>query len=265
MRRHSYPAAFVLACALSACASSPDSVQSPAPQRFNPATDPYWADPRWQAALLQSVQAVVHNPVDAADMSTPGLHGEVQFTLADGSIEYPDLAASTGDPNVDRLMLQQVVSAQPPKPTGPYAGQAHDFTLELDMPTPFESFQYSVYASIDYQKVYPKDPILAGATGNTTVDFDYLDGRANNISMTISSKNKELDKSSIGAVTKAVLPPAPQAYAGKSMHMEVIVCYTLMESSTDIKNKCPTEKNVIVVLGTRIVRATISVGMGGYR
>lgn len=235
---------------IAACSSVPNHDDAAAtPHRFDPVTDPYWLDPQWDKALLDAVQSVVHDPVGAADMTVRGLRATVKFTFADGAIEWPALTAGTGNPDLDDLLLRQVASAKVPRPTGLHAEEPHDFIMDLDMPTPFESFQYSVYASIDRQKVYPKNPILAGATGNTTVDFDYLDGKANGITIVTSGKNRDLDKASLDAVTKAVMPPAPPVYAGKALHMEVIVCYCLNDS----KN-CPDARNVVLVRGTRTVR-----------
>lgn len=256
MRRYGYPIAFLLSCALSACGSAPAGV--------NPDTRAYWSDPFWQEALLSTVQSAVHQP----DTGTPiiGVNGMVRFTVSEGVIEHPEIIASTGYANLDKLMLQQVASAKPPETWGPHASEPHEFELLLDMLTPLDSLQYNIYRAIDYQKVYPKDPIIRGDTGNTTMDFDYLDGKASNIAMTGSSKSRDLDRAAIGAVTKAVLPPAPMTYTGKPIHMEVIVCYTLFMSPPDtIVNPCPTEKNVIVVKGTRIKRTTVETRFSGYR
>lgn len=242
MRRYGYPIALLLSCALSACGSAPAGV--------NPDTRAYWSDPFWQEALLSTLQSAVHQP----DTGTPiiGVNGMVRFTVSEGVIKHPEIVASTGYANLDKLMLQQVASAKPPETWGPHAGEPHEFELLLDMLTPLDSFQYNIYRAIDYQKVYPKDGILAGATGNTTVDFDYLDGKANNIAMTGSSKSRDLDKAAMTAVTKAVLPPAPLAYADKPVHIKVTFCYSLIFSPTDIKNPCPTNKDVIQVIGTRV-------------
>lgn len=237
MRRH-YGGVFLLACFLSACGS--------APARFDPDKNPYWLDLHWEALLLITVQAAVHAPDDTGDRSTPGYHGSVKFTFLDGNIEYPEIVTSTGNPELDKLMLHQVVSVQVPKPTGLHANEPHEFLLDLDMPTAFESFQNSIYAAIDHRKIYPKEAILTGSTGSTTVDFDYQDGKAANIVMAASSKNKDLDKASLGAVSNASYPSAPPAYAGKTLRMEAIVCYSINNS----KN-CPADKNVILVQATR--------------
>ena len=122
------------------------------------------------------------------------------------------------------------------------------------MPTPYEAFQRSIYDAIEYQKLYPKDAILTGTTGTATLDFDYVDGSASRIAITVSSNNKLLDKTSLNTVTRSKMPPAPSTYAGKTFHMQVLFCYTLWESPTDIKNKCPVSSNVIEVRGTRIRR-----------
>lgn len=250
--------ALVFTCVLAACAGPGVHKVTYYPSGFDPAKDPYWEDPRFAKSLLDAVQPAVHAPADAGDMSTPGLHGAVKFTYVGGVIEYPDIAESTGNPDMDKLMLHQVASVQPPKATGPYADEPHEFLMELDMPTPFESFRSGIYTAINSQKVYPKDAILRGGMGDVTVSFDYLDGKAGNIVMDVarSSKSKDLDKASMDAVTRAVMPSAPPAYAGKTLHMEALFCYSLRGSAA-AKDPCPTGSNVIEVTGTRIMRVDI--------
>ncbi len=103
---------------------------------------------------------------------------------------------------------------------------------------------------------------MARYQGMTTLGFDYLDGKLSNaIAMTTSSNSKELDKASLGAVTKASMPPVPSAYEGKSMHIQVLFCYTLYTSlygsTPSMKNQCPTQRNMIVVHGIRIKSTTV--------
>lgn len=263
MGRYGYPAALLLACALSACGSAPPSATP-----LRPATDSkaYWENPDWQALLLGAVQSVVHQPTDTTSTPITGVNAMVRFTVANGTIENPEIAASTGYADLDKLMLLQVASAKPPKTWGLHASEPHEFELLLDMLTPLDSLQYNIYRAIEYQKVYPKEEILTGTVGNNTVDFDYRDGKASNIALITSSKSSYLDRASLDAVTRAVLPLAPTAYTGKPIHMEVVLCYTLFESPPDmIVNQCPTAKNVIVVHGTRIKRTTVETRFGGYR
>lgn len=254
----------VLLGGLAACGSTPTPRDSGEPvTHFNPSQDPYWEDAKWDNALLDAVQSAVHDPADAADTSTPGFHATVKFTFLAGAIEYPEIIASTGNPDLDRLMLHQVSSAQVPQPTaGLQIDVPHEFVLDLDMPTPFESFQSSIYGAIDAQKIYPKSAIISAAAGNTRVDFDYQDGKASEIAMTASSHDKELDKVSVGAITKAAFPPSPAAYAGKKLHMQVLFCYTIASAENGsvftIKNKCPAGRNVIVVQATRIKTTTVT-------
>jgi len=223
---------------------------------FDPSKDPYWEDPRWDKNLLDAVQSAVHDPVDVTDMSAPGLHATVKFTFQDGIIEYPEITQGTGDAEMDKLMLHQLAAAQAPKPTGLRSDEPHEFIMDLDMPTPFESLQYGIYDAIDYAKIYPKEAVIEGAQGITTVVFDYADGKASDISMIKSSESKILDKASVGTVTRAIMPPEPVIYAGKILHMEVLFCYALYQSDRD-KSRCPTGRNVILVTGTRIKRVDI--------
>jgi TonB family protein len=241
-------ALLVVVMGLVACGSGPSSHDSGEPvAHFNPAKDPYWLDPRWDKALVDAIQSVVHDPVDPTGTATPGLHATVKFTFLDGVIEYPEITASTGNPDLDKLMLHQVASAQVPRPTGIGTDQPHEFELDLEMPTAFESFQEGIYAAIDARKIYPKDAIISGSRGSTTVGFDYLDGKASNIAVAKSSGNKDLDKASVVAVTKANLPPPPSVYAGKILHMEPVFCYNL-----EGPGKCPVRADVILIYGTRI-------------
>lgn len=251
MRRYGYPLAFLLACALSGCGSAPTQAQ--ASQDIHA----YWNNPFWQERLLYAVQSVVHQ----SDTGTPitGVNGMVRFTVANGAIESPAIVASTGYAALDQLMLQQVASAKPPETRGPHAGEPHEFELLLDMLTPYDSFQYSVYRAIDWQKVYPKDPIISGSTGDTVVDFDYLDAKAQNIVIALKSKDKDLDGASINVVSKAELPAAPPGYTGKSVHMEVVFCYTINNSPS-----CPSGRNVIGVRAARGSWSTVETVFGGY-
>lgn len=233
-------ASLALMGSLAACGSAP--ADNPASRLFNAPVDPYWEDQRWTKALLDAAEVVVRDPVALTDTTTVGPRVAIKFTFADGMIHDPSIIAGTGDPNLDELLLKQVVTAQVPKPGGARAGEPHGFLLDLDMLTPYESFQDSIYAAVDATKVYPKDAIISGATGATTLGFDYLDGKATGITIVASSRDRILDKSSLAAVTNAQMPPAPVAYAGKTLHMEVTVCYYLNNS----KN-CQIARNVILV------------------
>lgn len=244
MRRYLCQAAFILVCALSACSSAPS--QRNVPRFIYPGTQAYWMNPYWQAELFQAVQCVVHLPDNT---TTPGIQGTVKFLYENGAIKNPTIVASTGNSDLDKLLLQQVVTAKIPKPFGLDTGQAHEFELPLEMFTPYQSFQYNVYAAIDQKHQYPRDPLLRGVTGITTVTFDYLNGKASNVIVTKSSGYKDLDQPSVEAVSNAILPPPSPGYAGKTLHMQAIFCYCLNSSKS-----CPTGNNVIVVEGTRIKR-----------
>lgn len=235
---------------LAACASGPRTqtyVENGEFVRFDPDKDPYWTDPSWTASLFRAVQSAVHDTVDS-NTSTPGLHTVVKFIYLGGAIEYPEIVQSTGDPKKDDLLLHQLASAQLPQATGVDADKPHEFVLDLDMPTPFEAFEYSVVAAIDYAKVYPKEAIIHGDQGLAIVSFDYLDGKAGNIAITQPSHNKYLDRASIQAVTRANLPMPPATYTGMTLHMQQVFCYSL-----NGLGNCPTRRDVIQVHGTRIM------------
>lgn len=220
---------------------------------FDAAKDPYWQDPRWAKNLFDAVQSVVHDPVDASDTSTPNLNAVVKFTYAEGNIQYPEVIRSTGDAAMDQLLIRQVASAQVPLASGLDADEPHEFVLELTMPTPFESFEGSVAAAIDRWKVYPKEAVLGAYQGMVLVGFDYLDGKASDIAVAASSKNGYLDNASRKAVATATLPPSPTAYAGKTLHLVMVFCYSLRQPET-AKDPCPAGRNIVEVTGTIIRR-----------
>lgn len=237
---------------LVACASAPKDTSEPI-ANFDSSKDPYWQNPRWDLTLMNAVQAGIRNPADPADTSTPDYQATVKFTYLQGTIEYPEIVTGTGDAKLDELMLHQLASVQGPQATGIDADKPHEFILDVVMSTPFRALQDSIYAAINNWKVYPVDAVISGSMGNTTVDFDYSDGKAMDITVTQASKNKLLDRTSVNTVTKANLPQAPIPYAGKILHMEVIFCYSLGQSAKS-KDPCPVGANVIEVTGTRIRR-----------
>ncbi len=147
---------------LAACSSAPVDQGEPIAY-FNPTKDPYWQDPRWDKTLVDAVQSAVRDPVDPSDTSAPGLRATVKFTYVAGTIEYPDIVAGTGNNDLDKLMLHQIASVQAPQATGLQSDAPHEFVLDLDMPTPFESFQSGIYAAFDANKIYSREAVLNGA------------------------------------------------------------------------------------------------------
>ncbi|HVC37432.1 MAG TPA: hypothetical protein VNF46_03410 [Gammaproteobacteria bacterium] len=256
MRGYRIQAAFILVCALSACGSAPRRTAPPLYLNFNPATQAYWTNPYWQADLFAAVQSAAHLPANTTSPATPGIHGAVRFTYDNGAIKDPEIVTSTGDPDLDKLLLQQVVSAKAPKPLGQHTDQPHEFELQLEMFTPYESFEYNVYVAIDNTAEYTSDTLLKNETGIATVAFDYLDGKALNIVIAKSSGHSDLDQLSVKAVSSAVMPAPLPGYARKTVHLQADVRYFIVTSFSE-PNNCPPGKNVIDVTGARIRRTAV--------
>jgi len=243
-------AVVVAALSLCACSSAPSHASAshgnPSPGDLF-AQIPYWQNPWWQRNLFRVIQSVVHRPDDTGDGTTTDAHVTVGFTVANGDTQDLTIVSGTGDAGLDQLVLQQVGSAKLPPLFGGKIDEPHHFELELDVLTLTEWFQYNIYYAIELQRVYPKAAIMEGNIGSTTIDFDYLDGKAENITITKHTNGQGLDRASLNAVERAQFPAPPPAYAGKTLHMEVIVCYSLNGSQN-----CPQGKNVILVQGTRV-------------
>ena len=87
-------------------------------------------------------------------------------------------------------------------------------------------FSASMKAAIDAQKVYPKEAIMAGATGNVTMSFDYVNGVVSNVHIDKSSGERSLDRSALAAVQKAQMPPKPAELAGIN-HFVIVISFNL--------------------------------------
>lgn len=249
MRTYLYIPTLMLACVLGACGSMPSREPPPQYRLFNPATQPYWSNPYWQLALSQAVQSVVHLPANASSPAKPGIHATVQFTYEHGTIRDPLIASSTGSPDLDKLLLLQVMTAKIPKAYGLHTDQPHVFRMPLQMFTVYESFQFNLYLAIQSNPEYPRYALLSDQTGIATLEFDYLDSKASNIKIIKSSGHGILDQSSEKIIADTELPTPPPGYTGKTLHLQAIFCYSINYSP-----KCPTGNNVIDELGTRIRR-----------
>jgi TonB family protein len=220
---------------LTACSSVP---------KAGDASGAYWQDQGWDEKLLDSVQAVIHYPIDSAGypIGRPvSVHGKVEFTYVDGKIADPEMAESTGRPDLDSIMLEQLSGAKLPAAFGPHAGEPHAFQLELTMPSPLEEFSYEQKVAVDRAKVYPKDAILNGAQGVTTVFFDNVGGKAADVHMVKSSGYKSLDMAALEAVKHAQLPSPPNWYVAKPLHFQIAICYSLGNSDL-----CPAGTRTVI-------------------
>ena len=70
-------------------------------------------------------------------------------------------------------------------------------------------FTSSMLQAINAAKVYPKESLLAGESGEAVVSFDYVNGVVSNIHVDKSSGSRALDRAAMTAVQKAALPPKP--------------------------------------------------------
>jgi TonB family protein len=223
---------------LAACGSLPSSSQD---------TTPYWQDQQWDQALFKAVQASIHYPPDAIDRGAGSVHGKVDFTYIDGRIEDPQLAESTGHPDLDAALIKQVAAANDlPKAKGTHATEPHAFELELDMRMPLEELEYTLQSAIHANMFYPKEAVMEGAQGTPSVNFQYLDGKASDVIIAKTSGDKFLDAAALRTVSTAKLPSPPPAFAGHPLNMQIAICYSLGSSGV-----CPkATEHVIQVLNT---------------
>ena len=100
------------------------------------------------------------------------------------------------------------VPVQPPSPPPiPTSKPVNQDTIMAE-------FSASMLAAINAAKVYPKEAILAGETGEVVVSFDYVNGVVSNIKVDRGSGSRALDRAAMTAVQKAQLPAKPAELAG---------------------------------------------------
>jgi outer membrane biosynthesis protein TonB len=227
------PIIFRLALALAAIYS----VVAAGSAASNPSdgSDAYWNDKHWHRILLGAVQAVIRYPADAAGQPVRPVpemaRATVRFVYANGKISDPKIIRSSGRPDLDSAFLSQVITAQPPKASGSHATESHTFTSILDMRTPMQDFETAICMAIRAKWEYPRDMILAGELGPTTIDFTYSDGKASDIRIVNSSGGRVMDKSFARSMTEAQLPPPPAWLSTQPLHMEATLDYQLGETS----------------------------------
>lgn len=224
-----------LVCGLAACSSPPGKRD-----------DAYWNDQRWDGTLLSAVQDALHYPVDSTGrplLPVPySVKATVGFDYVQGRIQDPKIVDSSGRQDLDAAFVAQVAMANAPKSYGSHAAEPHHFELELDMPTPLLAFLDAEHRAINSRRVYPRQAVMEGAEGANVVSFDYLDGVASNITIDRSSGYKPLDDASVKAVAEATLPRAPAWLGTDSLHMQVVICYSL--GNDDI---CPKTRQVLQI------------------
>jgi periplasmic protein TonB len=120
------------------------------------------------------------------------------------------------------IPIPNAVPPQPPQPPPVPTPQP-----KVDLNAIRANFYSELKAAIDRAKVYPRQAILAGATGTTTVSFDYHDGTVSNIHIDRSSGDRSLDRAAMDAVNNAHYPPPPPQFAGQTIHPVITVVFSL--------------------------------------
>ncbi|MGA9853904.1 MAG: TonB family protein [Gammaproteobacteria bacterium] len=120
------------------------------------------------------------------------------------------------------IPLPNAVPPMPPQPPPVPTPQP-----KVDINAIRADFYAQLKAAIDAAKVYPRQAILAGATGTTIVSFDYHDGTVSHVRVDRSSGDRSLDRAAMDAVNNAHYPPPPPQFAGQTIHPVITVVFSL--------------------------------------
>lgn len=183
------------------------------------ASQPYWENDRWAASMFQSVEAALNYPADA-DPQAQAVGATVQFTYADGKLQDAEIMKSSGSQVVDAAILQQIVDARVPAPSGPQSDIPHRFQMDVHMTTPLDTYLAAMQRAISVVARYP----LGDGPGKAMVGYDYFGGKLNNVKVTQSSHSKRLDEAALDAIRRADLPQTPEALKAIT-HFEVGMCF----------------------------------------
>ena len=119
------------------------------------------------------------------------------------SIEIPPNPPPPPPPPPRNIPTPNAVPVQPPQPP-PIPNTSRPAPENI-----MTEFTSSMLQAINAAKVYPKESLLAGESGEAVVSFDYVNGVVSNIHVDKSSGSRALDRAAMTAVQKAALPPKP--------------------------------------------------------
>lgn len=112
----------------------------------------------------------------------------------------------------------------PPPPEPPLVPQQ---AKPVDKTSMIAQLESEMRNRIDAAKVYPRSAILAGKEGDVTVQFTYLNGKVSDIEVLHTSGNRALDRETVQAVARAVIPEPPPELVGQSIPMQITIVYSL--------------------------------------
>lgn len=129
------------------------------------------------------------------------------WVLLSTDIAYADIPAPTSAP----VAVSAIIPAPAPSP-------AHS-CAEI------KAFKDKLHRLIDAALKYPQQLLERPATGVTSIAYDYLDGRVEDVHITMASGDAMLDRAALNAVKNADYGAVAQGLTGQTLHDVVIIVY----------------------------------------
>lgn len=129
------------------------------------------------------------------------------WVLLSTGIAYADIPAPTSAP----VAVSAIIPAPAPKP-------AHS-CAEI------KAFKDKLHRLIDAALKYPQQLLERPATGVTSIAYDYLDGRVEDVHITMASGDAMLDRAALNAVKNADYGAVAHGLTGQTLHDVVIIVY----------------------------------------
>lgn len=187
-----------------------------------------------KSAIVVTATSAKHNPRSTGVVA-------VKFGYKDGEPSSAKIKYSSDDPADDASLLKAVQSAKYPPTPPAYAGKmmhlsiVHNFNDFAPVASSASHLSTGPVPGVDpafiqvmrnaagQAKFMPKSVLVNGSNGSgyVVVSFDYLDGKASNAKIYISSNDASEDEAALSAVNQAHFPKPPSAYAGKTLSISV--------------------------------------------
>ena len=151
----------------------------------------------------------------------------VIYKYRNGSAIDSHVFKKSSDKKINQAWLMAIKSSKlPPWPKNYSLKNRH---IGFEVATDSTIFRQWSFYSIRSALVIPKNIIVHGLKGKPTVvvDFDFIDGRATNVTIKNPSGDPSEDAAAIRAVETAHYPPTPPRFIGVKQHLAIPLSFAI--------------------------------------
>jgi hypothetical protein len=204
----------LLAPVLAACSATPSV--------------PYWQDPHWQQALLDTVHKNVLYPTPISADTPPTGEGTAAFDVLGGKLENIQLIKSTGYERLDQAIVQGLGKTIPPAMNGKDSAAGHRFELTLQMEPGIDQFRGILYDAVTEATKLPEE-VFTDHPEFIFVNATYLNGSFTNVEIQLPGASTVLKRVFTDKFNSARLPLPSSNLKDKTIDVSMNFCVTPRE------------------------------------